>query len=45
MIKTKKNKGILFWITGLSGKTTLVTVGQEIVFPGQVVEPNFDWDN
>ena len=33
------------WITGLSGKITLVTVGQEIVFPGQIVEPNFDWDN
>ena len=33
------------WVTGLSGKTTLVTVGQEIVFPGQIVEPNFDWDN
>ena len=33
------------WVTGLSGKVTLVTVGQEIVFPGQIVEPNFDWDN
>ena len=33
------------WVTGLTGKTTLVTVGQEIVFPGQIVEPNFDWDN
>ena len=33
------------WVTGLSGKATLVTVGQEIVFPGQIVEPNFDWDN
>ena len=33
------------WITGLSGKITLITVGQEIVFPGQTVEANFDWDS
>ena len=37
------NPGI--WVTGLSGTITLVTVGQEIVFPGQIVEANFDWDN
>ena len=33
------------WITGLSGRITLITVGQEIVFPGQTVEANFDWDS
>jgi multidrug efflux system membrane fusion protein len=32
------------WVTGLTGDITLVTVGQEIVFPGQIVEVNFDWD-
>ncbi|MDG2421148.1 MAG: efflux RND transporter periplasmic adaptor subunit [Gammaproteobacteria bacterium] len=32
------------WVTGLSGDITLVTVGQEIVFPGQIVDVNFDWD-
>ncbi len=31
------------WVTGLRGDVTLVTVGQEIVFPGQVVQANFDW--
>ncbi len=36
------NPGI--WVTGLSGTVTLVTVGQEIVFPGQIVNANFDWD-
>lgn len=36
------NPGI--WVTGLSGPVTLVTVGQEIVFPGQIVSANFDWD-
>ncbi len=30
------NPGV--WVSGLSGTVTLVTVGQEIVFPGQVVE-------
>ena len=30
------NPGV--WVTGLNGATTLVTVGQEIVFPGQRVE-------
>ena len=33
------------WITGLSGDITLITVGQEIVFPGQTVDANFDWDS
>ena len=37
------NPGI--WVTGLEGTVTLITVGQEIVFPGQSVEANFDWDN
>lgn len=32
------------WVAGLSGTVTLVTLGQEIVFPGQRVEVNFDWD-
>jgi multidrug efflux system membrane fusion protein len=37
------NPGI--WVTGLDGTVVLVTVGQEIVFPGQTVQANFDWDN
>ena len=32
------------WVTGLDGAITLITLGQEIVFPGQAVEANFDWD-
>ncbi len=36
------NPGI--WVTGLDGPVNLVTVGQEIVFPGQLVQVNFDWD-
>jgi multidrug efflux system membrane fusion protein len=32
------------WVTGLADTTTLITLGQEIVFPGQVVEANFDWN-
>ncbi len=36
------NPGI--WVTGLDGTVVLVTVGQEIVFPGQTVVANFDWD-
>ncbi len=32
------------WVTGLAGTVTLITLGQEIVFPGQVVEANFEWD-
>ena len=31
------------WVTGLRGDVTLITVGQEIVFPGQTVEANLDW--
>ena len=30
------------WVTGLQGDVTLITVGQEIVFPGQVVEANLN---
>ncbi|MBL4821664.1 MAG: efflux RND transporter periplasmic adaptor subunit [Gammaproteobacteria bacterium] len=37
------NAGI--WVTGLPAQVTLVTHGQEIVFPGQQVERNFDWSN
>jgi len=37
------NPGI--WVTGLQGAVTLVTVGQEIVFPGQTVGANFEWDH
>jgi membrane fusion protein, multidrug efflux system len=33
------------WVTGLSGKVSLITIGQEIVFPGQQVEGNYDWSN
>lgn len=33
------------WVTGLDGPITLITLGQEIVFPGQTVDANFDWDN
>ncbi len=33
------------WVTGLSGSVNLITLGQEIVFPGQTIEANFDWDN
>lgn len=35
------NPGI--WVTGLKGNVNLVTLGQEIVFPGQRVESNYDW--
>ncbi len=35
------NPGI--WVTGLSGDVNLVTLGQEIVFPGQTVNANFEW--
>jgi multidrug efflux system membrane fusion protein len=40
------NTGLLnpgIWVTGLDGNVNLVTVGQEIVFPGQQVESNFEW--
>lgn len=36
------NPGI--WVTGLNGNVVLITLGQEIVFPGQIVQANFDWD-
>lgn len=36
------NPGI--WVTGLNGTVTLITVGQEIVFPGQTVASNLEWD-
>lgn len=35
------NPGV--WVTGLRGDIVLVTLGQEVVFPGQQVESNFDW--
>ena len=38
---SKLNPGI--WVSGLDGAVILVTLGQEIVFPGQVVESNYDW--
>lgn len=31
------------WVTGLEGTVTLITLGQEVVFPGQTVRANFDW--
>ena len=31
------------WVTGLPGQTTLITHGQEIVFPGQQVKADFNW--
>lgn len=37
------NPGI--WVTGLNGNINLVTLGQEIVFPGQQVDSNFEWSN
>lgn len=33
------------YVDGINGYATLVTHGQEIVFPGQKVNSNFDWDN
>jgi multidrug efflux system membrane fusion protein len=35
------NPGV--WVTGLNGTINLITLGQEIVFPGQQVQSNFDW--
>ena len=35
------NPGV--WVTGLNGTVNLITLGQEVVFPGQQVESNFDW--
>ncbi|MFK7865061.1 MAG: efflux RND transporter periplasmic adaptor subunit [Pseudohongiellaceae bacterium] len=37
------NPGI--WVTGLNGNINLVTIGQEIVFPGQQVDSNFEWSD
>lgn len=31
------------WVSGLQGSVTLITVGQEIVFPGQKVQTDFSW--
>jgi len=31
------------WVTGLPDQVTLITHGQEIVFPGQQVETDFSW--
>lgn len=35
------NPGV--WVTGLNGTINLITLGQEVVFPGQQVQSNFDW--
>lgn len=32
-----------FWVSGLPEEVTLITLGQELVFPGQQVNANFDW--
>tara|TARA_R100001039_G_scaffold39124_1_gene44019 strand:- start:476 stop:1600 length:1125 start_codon:yes stop_codon:yes gene_type:complete len=32
-----------FWVTGLPDEVVLITVGQELVFEGQIVNANFDW--
>ena len=32
-----------FWVTGLPDEVILITVGQELVFEGQIVNVNFDW--
>jgi membrane fusion protein, multidrug efflux system len=32
-----------FWVTGLPAEVTLITLGQELVFPGQTVRTNSDW--
>lgn len=32
-----------FWVTGLPAEVTLITLGQELVFPGQIVRTNSDW--
>ncbi len=34
------NPGV--WVTGLEGEVNLITIGQEIVFPGQTVTTEFD---
>ncbi|MGI9250679.1 MAG: efflux RND transporter periplasmic adaptor subunit [Pseudohongiellaceae bacterium] len=37
------NPGV--WVKGLQGAVTLVTVGQESVFSGQIVQADFSWDD
>ncbi|MDP2286730.1 MAG: HlyD family efflux transporter periplasmic adaptor subunit, partial [Pseudohongiella sp.] len=32
-----------FWVTGLPSEVILITLGQELVFPGQTVRSNTDW--
>ncbi|MBU2097491.1 MAG: HlyD family efflux transporter periplasmic adaptor subunit, partial [Gammaproteobacteria bacterium] len=32
-----------FWVTGLPQEVILITLGQELVFPGQTVRTNSDW--
>ncbi|MDO9476553.1 MAG: efflux RND transporter periplasmic adaptor subunit [Pseudohongiella sp.] len=32
-----------FWVTGLPSEAILITLGQELVFPGQTVRTNTDW--
>ena len=34
-----------FWVTGLPQEIVLITLGQELVFPGQTVRTNSDWSN
>lgn len=34
-----------FWVTGLPQDVLLITLGQELVFPGQTVRTNSDWSN
>jgi multidrug efflux system membrane fusion protein len=34
-----------FWVTGLPAQVNLITVGQELVFPGQIVRSDFSWTN
>ena len=33
------------WVTGLPSSSVLITHGQEIVFPGQTVNPDFSWSS
>jgi membrane fusion protein, multidrug efflux system len=33
-----------FWVSGLPDEVVLITLGQELVVPGQRVNANFDWD-
>lgn len=34
-----------FWVTGLPQDVVLITLGQELVFPGQQVRSNSDWSS